>query len=154
MNEKMRVNLAEIFPIIEEQLSAGKEVRFSPNGISMLPMLRSGRDSVTLKKAPPTLKKYDLPLYKRDDGKFVLHRVVKLEKGGTYTMCGDNQIYREKGIKHTQIVGVVTSFERKGKEYSCTFPLYRIYCFIRVRERYAVWFVSKVKSRMARIFKL
>ena len=35
---------------------------------------------------------------KRKDGKYILHRVVKVCKDGTYTMRGDNQIYNEKGI--------------------------------------------------------
>lgn len=153
MNEKMRVNLAEILPIIEEQLALGKVVRFSPNGISMLPMLKGGRDSVTLRKAPPSLKKYDLPLYRREDGKFILHRVVKVEKDGTYTMCGDNQKYIEKGIKHTQIIGLVTAFERKNKEYTCSYPLYKIYCFIRVKERRIAWTIEKSKNYLKRILK-
>ena len=141
MNEKMRVNLSELLPVIEEQLSLGKEVCFSPNGISMLPMLRAGRDSVFLKSPPPKLKKYDLPLYRRRDGKFVLHRVVKVQKNGCYTMCGDNQYSYEPDISHEQIIGIVSVFVRKNKRISCNNATYRLYCMIRVRERrlYGVW---------------
>ena len=148
MNEKMRVNLAELLPIIEEQLAAGKEVCFSPNGISMLPMLVPGRDSVTLRAAPDKLKKYDLPLYRRENGKFVMHRVIKVKKDGTYVMCGDNQYGREPGIKHSQIIGTVVSFERRGRVISCKNPIYRLYCFIRVRERYLTGILVKMKRKI------
>jgi len=137
MNEKMRVDLAELLPIIEEQLSQGKEVCFSPNGVSMLPMLRPGMDSVVLKAPPEKLKKYDLPLYRRENGQFVMHRVVAVRKDG-YVMCGDNQYYRERGVGHQQVIGIVVRFTRNGKEYSCRNLQYRIYAWARVCERF--WF--------------
>lgn len=147
MNEKMRVNLEELLPIIEEQLNEGKEICFSPNGTSMLPLLRPGRDSVTLITAPPSLKKYDLPLYRRKNGQFVLHRVIKSEKDHTYTMCGDNQYAREHGIKHSQIVGIVTSICRNDKTISCNSPLLRIYAFIRIRERWLWGLCVRIKTK-------
>ena len=77
-------------PLLEEKLSEGGSVELPITGTSMLPLLVQGRDRVIISKADKQLKKYDLPLYKRDDGAFVLHRVVAA-CGGTYTMCGDNQ---------------------------------------------------------------
>ena len=91
------VHVEELMPLIQESLSAGRSVRFSPRGISMLPMLRQGIDSVILSPAPETLKKYDLPLYRRDNGKYVLHRIV--DAGATYTCVGDNQFQLEHGIR-------------------------------------------------------
>ena len=148
MNEKMRVNLAELLPIIEEQLKDGKEVCFSPNGVSMLPMLKAGRDSVFLSSPPDKLKKYDLPLYRRENGQFVLHRVVGKKRDGTYIMCGDNQNSRESGIKHSQIVGVVTSLVRRDRRISCRNPIYKMYCIARVAEQHAVNIARRVKRRI------
>lgn len=118
-------NLKEMLPLIEECLSAGQGVKFSPRGISMLPMIVQGRDSVTLSSAPEKLKKFDIPLYRREDGSFVLHRVIKV--GETYTCIGDNQFKAEHGIKHSQVIAVVTSFTRKGKNYSVSCAGYRLY---------------------------
>ena len=148
MNDKMRVNLAELLPIIEEQLAQGKEVCFSPNGISMLPMLVPERDSVVLKAAPSVLKKYDLPLYRRENGQFVLHRVVRVLKNNTYVMCGDNQFSRERGIKNSQIIGVVTRFVRDGQEISCKNIRYRIYCILRVKSRFVLGFFLRAKRKI------
>ena len=135
MNQKF-IQLKELMPIIVEKLNNDGEVVFTPNGISMKPMLVGGRDVVTLTKVDKKLKKYDLPLYQRKDGKYILHRVVKVCKDGTYTMRGDNQIYNEKGITDDQIIAIVTKFVRNGKEYSVSNKKYRFYCgfwnFIRI----------------------
>ena len=53
-----------LMPLLRERLAAGQTVRYLPfRGISMLPMLRQGKDSVELAPLPEKLKKYDLPLY-------------------------------------------------------------------------------------------
>lgn len=153
MNERMRVNLCELLPIIEEQLAADNEVSFTPKGESMLPLLVPDRDAVVLKSPPLKLKKYDLPLYRRTGGQFVLHRVVKVEKDGSYTMCGDNQCVREKGIKHSQIVGVVTSFSRNGKTVNAKNIFYRIYCLLLVKYRRIQGLYSAFRRKAAKLAK-
>ena len=79
MTEKTQINIpaATLAPIIEEQLREGKTVRFAPKGRSMLPMIREGRDTVTLCAVDRPLKKYDIGFYRRRDGQYVLHRIVK-----------------------------------------------------------------------------
>ena len=115
-------------PLFRERLAAGQQVRFSPMGTSMLPMLRQGRDSVVLSPAPERLKKYDLPLYRRDSGAYVLHRVTGV--GETYTCIGDNQFVYETGVRRDQIIAVVTGFRRRGHDHTVTDPGYRLYCHL------------------------
>lgn len=124
-NEYM-TRMDDLVPLFRERLEAGQKVRFSPRGISMLPMLRQGRDCVILSPVPEKLKKYDLPLYRRDDGKYVLHRVVKVDE--TYTCIGDNQFVYEPGLRHDQMIAVVSAFCRDEKQYSISHTGYRIYC--------------------------
>ncbi|MBO5111536.1 MAG: S24/S26 family peptidase [Clostridia bacterium] len=124
-----RVTLTELdalIPLIRERLASGQSVCISPRGISMRPMLRQGRDTVTLSAPPPRLKRYDLPLYQREDGHYVLHRVIRV--GDTYTCIGDNLFTREPGISHSQVIAVVTAFTRDGKEHSVKELSYRLYC--------------------------
>ena len=121
-----QTRLEELMPLIRERLDAGGKVRFSPMGISMLPMLRQGMDTVTLSPVPKRLKKYDLPLYRRDDGKYILHRIVKT--GECYTCIGDNQFALETGVRQDQIIAVVTSFSRNGKDIPVTALSYQLYC--------------------------
>lgn len=113
-------------PLIQEQLDRGQTVRFSPRGTSMLPMLRQGLDTVTLSPAPERLRKFDLPLYRRENGQYVLHRVIRA--GSAYTCMGDNQFAPEPGVGHDQVIALVTAFSRDGREYSVHSPAYWFYC--------------------------
>ena len=133
-------HMEQLMPIITESLEAGKSVQFNPRGISMLPMLRQDIDSVVLSPLNGKLKKYDIPLYKRDNGKYVLHRVV--EASETYTCIGDNQYVYEKGIRDDQIIAVVTSFTRGDKKISVNNFSYRLYC--------RIWHYSRPMRHFAR----
>ncbi|MBR0540683.1 MAG: S24/S26 family peptidase [Clostridia bacterium] len=122
-----KIRLEDLAPVIEEELAAGGQFEISIKGTSMLPLLVQGRDTVTLTAVNEPLEKYDIPLYRRKDGGFVLHRVVKAENG-CYTMCGDNQWVLEKGIEHSQVIGKVCKITRKGKCFETTNSRYKLYC--------------------------
>ncbi|MGN0242630.1 MAG: S24/S26 family peptidase [Lachnospiraceae bacterium] len=112
MNQK--VKLEDLSPIMLEVLENGGEVTLTSTGISMMPLLQHRKDRVVLGKIDGTLKKYDIPLYKRDNGQYVLHRIVKVNADGTYNMCGDHQTQVEKGVRHEQLLGVVKRFTHAG----------------------------------------
>lgn len=115
---------------MEETLKNGGEVAFNPGGNSMRPMLRDRQDKIILIQPPDKLKKYDIPFYKRQNGQFVLHRVVTV-KGDDYVLCGDNQSQREYGVRHDQVIAVVKAFYYRGKYIDCrTNKSYRLYCII------------------------
>ena len=121
------IRLAQLFPLIDEKLKSGGEVSFKPHGISMLPLIRQGRDSVTLELLKSEPKKFDVIFYRRPDGQFVLHRIIgKDEKG--LILCGDNQFVKEYGVQKSWIIGVMTSVLRDGERISCTNPKYLRYC--------------------------
>lgn len=121
------VSMEDMIPIIEEVLDNEGSVTFTPKGSSMLPLLLGDRDTVTLSKPIFPLKKYDIPLYKRNNGAYVLHRIIKVDND-SYVMRGDNQTVDEKGIKQSQIIAVVTGFNRKNKEYNMKEFSYKLYC--------------------------
>lgn len=149
-NLNLQLSLEELMPLIKESLSLGRNITFTPRGISMLPMLRNGEDTVTLSPLPQALKKYDIILYKRDNGKYVLHRIIKT--GDTYTCIGDNQFVKELGVESRQIVGVVTRFTRCGKEYSVTDFGYRLYCRFWHYSRFLRRCVRAIWRRVSRFF--
>lgn len=120
------VCLEQLLPIILERLQVGESVKFTPNGTSMLPMLKGGRDTIVLSPINGRLGKYELPLYRRDNGQYVLHRIVKV--GKNYTCRGDNQIYDELDVRQDQLIGVVTAFTRNGKHFEVSDFRYKIYC--------------------------
>ena len=144
------VRLDDMMPLIRESLEQGKSVRFSPRGTSMLPMLRQGLDTVILSPLPPRrLNKYELPMYQRKNGQYVVHRIVKA--GETYTCMGDNQFQKEPGLSHDQMIALVTGFTRNGKEHSVEEWSHRTYCRfwhysrpVRLVWRYFLWYVRRI----------
>lgn len=128
------VMLSEIYDVMKEMLENGGTVDFNPRGTSMLPTLRNDGDRVVLKKNDK-LKKYDLPLYLRDNGQFVLHRVHRVNSDGTYNMCGDNQWHIEENIRPDQIIGTVIKINRNGIVFSTNNLIYRFYVILWVTIR-------------------
>lgn len=133
-----------------EILSQGGSVELTVTGNSMRPMLFDRRSRVRL-SAANELRRGDIPLYRRDDGSYVLHRIVA-EQGGAYTCCGDNQWRLEPNIRRDQIVAVATHFARKGHWRSCDGFCYGLYW------RFWVWIrplrrlIFGGARRMKRIF--
>lgn len=82
-------------------------------GVSMLPTLRQNSDRVIIEVPKELLKKYDIALYKRQDGKYVLHRVIAVGND-SYVIRGDNT-YIEECVSFENVKGVVTHFVRRGK---------------------------------------
>ncbi len=89
-----------------------------PVGKSMYPMLNQRVDTLCIEKITQPLKENDVVLYQRDNGKYVLHRIIKTKKDG-YVIRGDNCIYNEYDIKDRHIFGILTSFYRKDKYIDC-----------------------------------
>ena len=123
------VNIADIAAIIREQIALGSSAELPPRGVSMLPLIREGRDSVILSPVNGRLKKYDIPFYRRPDGTYVLHRVVGFEGDG-YILCGDNQFVLEHGIGDEHIIAVVTGIRRGGKLIDMNGLPYRAYVLL------------------------
>ena len=146
------VNLSEIYDVMQEMLESGGTVNFNPNGTSMLPTIMNHGDRVVIKKPEGKLKKYDLPLYRRADGQFVLHRIVRVYDN-SYGMCGDNQWRIEKGITDSNIIGVVTKIIRKGKTIDVEkSKLYKIYVFIWVNMLPFRHLIVSGKNRIKKVF--
>ena len=102
----------------EEYLEKNGTLTYTNVGVSMLPMIKQGRDIFTItKKTGGRFKKYDVVLYRRPPSHYVLHRIVEVREND-YVILGDNCLNKEYGIKDEDILGVLTSFVRNGKEYT------------------------------------
>ena len=101
----------------EEEIAKKGRLIYTNVGDSMMPLLREKRDLLIIEKVSGRLKKYDVPLYRRDSGQYVLHRILKVRKDD-YVICGDNRWQKEYGITDRHIIGVLTGIVRDGKEIS------------------------------------
>lgn len=121
-NAKKKISLNEIYPAIKETLNYGGTVELPITGTSMFPLLKAGRDTVII-KAGTNYSVCDIIFYRRDDGHFVLHRIVGKDKDG-YILCGDNQTVLEKGITEKNIIAKVIEIHRNGKIIDVNDPKY------------------------------
>ena len=171
MTKQKTTSLEYLMPVFRERLENGQSVQFLPQGTSMLPMIRQGVDSVVVSPLTPgePLKLYDLPLYQRENGQYVLHRVVGVESGGgqeseggasatytytytyTYTCMGDNQFVKEPGLSHDQMIGVVTEFCRGERRYSVNSAGYKFYCRVWYHSRHARHFWRRAVRKLRRM---
>jgi len=111
-------------------------------GVSMFPMLRNRRDTIVIKPYEGRLKKYDVPLYKRNSD-YILHRIIEV-RSDSYVIRGDNCENKEYGITDEQILGVLTGFYRGEKQVNMEGWRYKLY----VRAWCAVFPIRKFLKRV------
>lgn len=99
---------------------------YSNVGDSMMPLLREGRDLVVIEPVNRRLKRYEVPLYRRESGQYVLHRILRVRKND-YVICGDNRWGLETGVTDNQILGCLTAVVRNGETISVSDPRYQLY---------------------------
>lgn len=130
MKKQVSLPMSELSPVIEQCIENGSEVIINITGNSMRPFLKDRRDQVVLiKPEAEMLKKLDVPLYRRKNGKYVLHRIFKCGEK-SYTMLGDAQVTLEPDIEPEQIIALSKAFIRKGKRFECNSFIYKSYSYL------------------------
>lgn len=116
----------------EEYLDRYGRLTYSSVGVSMLPLLRQGRDLFIIeRKGRERCRAGDVVLYRRPPDKYVLHRIVRVRLDD-YVILGDNCIHKEYGIRDEDIIGVMTGFVRDGREHSVKEAGYMTYSFLQL----------------------
>ena len=138
----------------EEIIARDGRLIYTNRGDSMMPLIKQDRDLLVIKRKPKRrLKKYDVPLYKRDNGQYVLHRILEVRKHD-YVICGDNRWNKEYGITDRHIIGVLTAVIRNGKEIKVTDFKYKVYvhlwCDLFPVRAFIVHVISKLKRVIRR----
>ena len=139
----------------EEIIAREGKLVYTNVGISMLPLLRQGRDLfIVEKRGPERLKAGDVVLYRRPPDKYVLHRIVEVREK-EYVILGDNCVNREYGITDGDILGVMTGFVRDGKQHAVTERGYRLYTWLclhgagpRIFLKRSVWRVKGIVKKI------
>lgn len=115
------------YSTIEQALEKEEHIFLQTSGVSMEPLLHHRKSTVMIKKPSKAPEKYDVVLYKRPAGEYVLHRIVKVREKD-YLICGDNGIYKEPVLREC-ILGVMTGFyPDEGETFiSCEDEAYKDY---------------------------
>ena len=92
----------------------------------MMPLLRQNKDLMVIRKITTPLKKNDAVLFKRPNGAYVLHRIVKVCGLGQYRIVGDNRAFSEI-VPEEWIIGILAEVIKDGRHISVESDEYRAY---------------------------
>ena len=106
---------SELMPVIRASLERGQTVRMTVNGASMLPFIRNG-DEVELEPIRSLPVKGDVVLAHCENGRYVLHRVVRVE-GDEFFLRGDAQRHCEGPFVLGDALGKVTTAYHNGRSH-------------------------------------
>ena len=148
----------------EEILERDGTLVYTNKGVSMLPLLREGRDLMVIRrKGPERCKRLDVVLFRRPGasgrGAYVLHRVLRVNGDGTYWILGDNCVAGET-VREENVLGVLTAVVRNGKTVQTTNWNYRVYshlwcgCYpVRIALTRARGLLGRAKHKILRILR-
>ena len=135
----LSLSIHDLMPLIEERLQSGTEVALTVRGTSMDPYLVDKRDTVYL-TAPGdrVFQKGDIVFFRRDDGSYAMHRILRVNPNGSFDIVGDNQCVCDTGITRERIIAYVPKVTRKGKEMSTESGFWRFAMiqYMHVRMKY------------------
>ena len=128
MNEK--------YSSFERELEENGKLIYTNVGISMMPLIREGRDVMVIEKRDGKPKRYDAVLFRRDGvegrGKYVVHRILKVLPGDKYFIAGDHDASGEI-VPEGNILGTLTTVFKDGKPIDFGGFKYRRYVFFRCK---------------------
>lgn len=112
--------------IFRKGAKSRQNLRLHHSGHQHVSYAEEPQGTVIIEPVNRKLKRYELPLYKRANGQYVLHRILQAKEEG-YVIRGDNCWTKEYPVRQEQILGVVTGFYRDNTYISVRNPLYRLY---------------------------
>lgn len=95
-------------------------------GDSMRPLVRRGRDRVTIVPLHRPLKIGDIVLFKGGEKRYVVHRVYKIREGMVQTL-GDNCWNPDSWMPLQDVWGLVVKMERGGRIFRLDCPSARLW---------------------------
>lgn len=139
--------------LIEETLKIHSPFVLVVTGHSMSPTLHHLKDKVELvSKDLRQIKKGEVVLFKRNNQKCILHRVVRVIDNDTFIVKGDAQAWCEK-VRAENVIGVVSQVCVKGKWRSCDSLGYKLNFFLWSIVKPIFLFSLKIKIKMRGTYK-
>lgn len=130
---------------LEEQVRSGRPVVSFTVGDSMEPLLHNRSTRVVICRADRPLHPGELPLYRRPNGQFIMHRIIRADAAHYYTR-GDNRCSLET-VPRDWVLGVVTEIYRGKQHFSVQNPAYRVYVAVWNALYPLRWVVYKCRGR-------
>lgn len=125
-----QIKSAVLFESLKELLNNGQNVKMTVTGNSMQPFLKEGRDSVELAQTCfAEIQLNDVVLIQREDGTYVMHRIIRKEKNCFY-MMGDAQDWVEGPLGERNLRARISAIYRKNKKIEVTNQAYKQLVFL------------------------
>ena len=143
----------------ENEIESKGYIVYTNVGISMMPLLRQNKDLMVIRKITGPLKKNDAVLFKRPNGAYVLHRIIKVCGLGQYRIAGDNRWFAET-VPEEWIIGILTEVIKDGRRISVESEEYKAYLkkvpwhrFKLKLRRFPRAVMGKIKRILRRLFR-
>lgn len=120
-------------------------------GISMWPLLRAHEDHAIMEYPTRELKKGDIVVFYRDDGKQIAHRIFRMNDQYVQTI-GDNCDVPDVYVPRENVVGLVTQVCRKGRTFSVDTRFWHFYGMTMIRTNRFRMFIRNKLFRPFRRF--
>lgn len=140
--------MSSLFTSFEEILKQRGVLIYTNKGKSMIPLIKEGKDVLVISAQIENIKPFDVILTKRPSGRYILHRIIKKDKDGTFVICGDNSYKCDMGIKSADIIGKLTTIIRGNKKNELNGFFYKMYVYVWCR----FFFIRKPVLRLIKIF--
>ena len=111
--EKRQLSIAQWRALAEDGTVI--PMRIPLEGDSMHPLIRRGRDPVTILPLSRKLRRGDVVLFENPPGRYVVHRVYRLKDGAVQTL-GDNCWNPDPWMAEKQVLGQAVQAERNGRK--------------------------------------
>ena len=147
--QTVKIPMESLYELLLVQLENGGRANLTVTGVSMKPMLMEQRDSVILIPVTQDPKPGDIVLYRRENGRYVLHRVIR-KTADSYVFCGDNQCVPET-VNRDQMLAVVDGFIRKGTEHTLHGIGYRLYVWAAVNLFFTRRTYIRIRRKIGRL---
>lgn len=127
---------------IEQVLAEQGQGFFQTSGNSMEPLLHHRKSTVVIQAKTSRLQRWDVALFRRPTGEYVLHRVIRVKPDG-YRILGDNRLWPET-VPAGWVIGVMTGFypDESGQYISCQSPAYQAYLKTLGLRRARLWLLA------------
>lgn len=102
---------------------------YTNKGKSMFPLIKEGKDVLVICSQTEDVKPFDVILTKRPSGRYLLHRIIRKNDDGTFSISGDNS-YKCDCIRSDEIIGKLTTIIRDDEKNELNSLYYKIYTFI------------------------
>ncbi len=134
MKKELIIDMRDLVEDIASTLKKGQTVTLRGEGNSMRPTITSENTLVLGNFDCDRIRCGEIYLYKRADGSYAIHRVYAVRKNCVW-MVGDAQLFIEKDVPKSNLVGRVLQINGNGKTVECTSEAVRILGVIHMKCR-------------------